>query len=80
MLIPAQDLPSLDDRVHCFLAGACAYDPERKIFLRRSAGRRRTGRSARYWLSAPAQAPVFTAASDAEAIEKANRILSKHGT
>lgn len=54
--------------------GFCAYDEENQKGLTRSSGRRKTGRASRYFLSGYGK-PI-TAKSDAEAVEKANKILA----
>ncbi|HMF56739.1 MAG TPA: hypothetical protein VK619_10385 [Pyrinomonadaceae bacterium] len=52
-----------------------AYDEETGTRLTRSSGRRKTGRPSRYYLASEEVSKVFTAHSDREAVEKANKLL-----
>lgn len=77
MLKRGRDL-DLDARVDLLVCGWVALDPDSGAHLRRSAGRRRAGRPARYTLHVPNQdrAIHFTAPSDDEAVVKGNRALA----
>jgi hypothetical protein len=72
MLIHVSKLDT-DNRVNCYLAGWIALDPNTGAHLRRSAGRRKAGKPAKYYLSTPGNdALMILASSDQEAINKAN--------
>lgn len=76
----------LDTRIKCFLCEWVAVDeqcgeltPESNpIHLRRSNGRRKSGRPTKYWLMGTGliNSPEILAYSDEEALEIANNILS----
>jgi hypothetical protein len=76
----------LDTRVKCFLQNWVAVDEQcgtldresKVIHMRRSNGRRRTGRPAKYWIMGTGliKTPEILSYSDAEALEIANNILS----
>lgn len=70
------------NRIHCFLAGWVAYDPETRRYLYKSSGQRMAGRKVHYYLCQQmdtyrAALCHFTAQSDAEAVEFANRTKSE---
>jgi hypothetical protein len=74
-----------DTRIKCYLAGWVAVDENcgelgrdsNPVHLRRSNGRRRAGRPAKYWLHGTGElnAPVVKAYTDEEAVELANQCL-----
>jgi hypothetical protein len=73
MLKFAQDFDETT-RVHMYLAGRLAQSENGKTYLRRSNGRRRSGRPAYYWLIREGDLPKrFTAENDDEALEIAIR-------
>ena len=75
MLLPRSEF---DDtmQLHMVLLGYVACDSEnKKVFLYRSAGRRKAGRPARYWIIGPAPDAMVTAHSDDEAIGLMNAKL-----
>jgi hypothetical protein len=75
-----------DTRVKCYLAGWVAVDENcgelgrdsNPVHLRRSNGRRRAGRPAKYWLHGTGElnAPFIKACTEEEAVELANQCLA----
>jgi len=77
MLTPTNELES-DRRFHCLKLGWVALDTETGAYLRRSSGRSKAGRAAKYFLhrdSKTFDATTIRAMNDAEAIDKANEAL-----
>ena len=74
-----------DTRAKCYMVGWVAVDENcgelardsKPVHLRRSNGRRRAGRPAKYWLHGTGEvnAPVIQAYTDEEAVELANQCL-----
>jgi hypothetical protein len=65
-----------DDRIDAILADYVAYDPYTGAYLRSSRGRRKFGKPTRYYAVGYRITVRFTAYSDEEAVEKANRKLN----
>ena len=65
------------EKFDCIMSSQVAYDPETKIALVRSRGRRASGRNTRYWLSGVVETQSFTAPNDEVALEKANAIIAR---
>jgi len=79
MKINLRDIYAFEDddtRVAMFLNEYAAYDPQTGAYLMRSKGRRKSGRNRRYYARGCGNLVRFTAANDAEAIEKANKRLN----
>lgn len=76
MLKLAKDLDE-EKRVHCFLAGRIAQDPDDfNVYMFRSNGRRKSGRPAKYYLhTGLPNAILILASSDEEALELARKRL-----
>jgi hypothetical protein len=73
-----------DTAVGLLFVGACAFEPETEIMLIASRGRRRTGRKTRFscrrgWKKYELLFRI-SGATEAEAIERANRQLAKMPT
>lgn len=92
MLQPASAFDDLDTRLGMFLSQHIAQDPDTGAYLTGSNGRRRSGRNRRYCVTVPTcnLEPLpggqaysesvylkFTAESDEQAIEKANKRLAR---
>ena len=75
MLLPANELEK-DHRIDCYLRGWSAYDPEAGVYLLRSSVNRKSGRPSHYILHIDDEnARVISARDDAEALQKAWKIL-----
>lgn len=78
MLILSSNL-DIDNRAKCILGSYVAFDPANKYYLRRSNGNRKAGRPARYYVHISNTITLrFTAYSDTEAVEKANKMLERN--
>ena len=65
-----------DDRIDAILAQYDGYDPTNGAYLRSSSGRRKWGRPRKYYAKFLNITVRFTAYSDEEAVEKANKKLN----